>query len=274
MIGDPYVRRGCYYPIYSVINRSPRAVILGHSMTRRMDTYLREQYRTQGYQPSIDQGIARTGVLAAEMMRLDYSFAEIDFRSCPFAYSYSHNADIDDEILALSALDPDIILISLGSNDLIFPDTDPTLLADRICEIADSIDTRRRARQFVFVSCLDRAAAPVNFSDRMEEFNNALESLCENRTDFLFYRIRGFSFDQSGNPLPVATWSDDGIHPSKEGKYFAKFAYEIRAALLAALPYFGFQLAFSMPCPPPSHVNFRGGPPPPPPPPPPAVPVA
>ena len=52
--GDPYIQKGCYYPIASVVHRQPWAVILAHSMTHRMDDFLWSQYLEQGFQPLVN----------------------------------------------------------------------------------------------------------------------------------------------------------------------------------------------------------------------------
>ena len=81
----------------------------------------------------------------------------------------------------------------------------------------------------------------MDFRDRMHEFDSVLETLCENQIDYV---LQGevFFLSLKGNPLLVAAWSQDGIHPAKNTRYFAKFAYEVHAALIAALPFLGFSL--------------------------------
>ncbi len=255
------------------LGRQPRVVVLGHSFTRRVDSRIWDEFVNLGLQPAIDAGMVSVGQLTAHALRVDHNFAKVDFRHCAYADSYDDNTDFADELLAVAALAPDLLLVCLGSNDLIRPHVDPGYVAYRLFTSMSLLVQSSSVRCVVFLSCLDRDVPFMNFRPRMLMFNRTLASLCYESDCCLFYRVRGFACDSQGLPLLVRAWASDGAHPDRNSCYFVKFLYELRAALLGALAPLGLMLFSDTLTSPPYRKDSDDREPPPSPPPSPAIPV-
>ena len=86
MLRDPSVCRPPFtFFIPNALGRLSRAVVLGHSFNGRVDDYMHVEFVRCGQQPDIATGCLRTGVLTADMLWVNCSYYEVDFRHSPFA---------------------------------------------------------------------------------------------------------------------------------------------------------------------------------------------
>ena len=165
-----------------------------------------------------------------------------DYVARVFLYGVSgakvHNFNIPR--LMLSRIRPSIILLDLGTNDLV-GGAKVSVLVNGLRDMA--IDLRDDLQAVVVImSVLYRAEGlggftPESFKHEVEKFNLELSLRVKDDANVVFHKHKGFWEQEMGGKkveLPIESWSRDGIHPnSSQGRL--RYKKSIRAAMVKAL---------------------------------------
>ena len=122
----------------------------------------------------------------------------------------------------LVTLKPTILIIDLGSNDLSafhHGHSDIMKLTSRYYESILKLLKASGASLAYICSCLPRNAniarqTPQQFLQSMHTFNTSMKAYCCTNNKLIFHTHKGFINDPNRQPLPISTWSRDGIHPN------------------------------------------------------------
>jgi lysophospholipase L1-like esterase len=203
-------------------------VILGHSFVAGLDQHYRAKF--SGHPDAYEAHIANDLHVSNHIRRvflLGVSGASIPSYEVP--------------IFTMSQIRPSIILIDLGSNDLL-RNFDNTFLAGTLFQIAQFCKEAFQAPVGI-CSVLPRTGhlgdcTPERFECAMTIFNNLLRSMADQDSRIFYHSHIGFweTQDRQGHKtkLPVSEWSLDGIHPNHPNGR-KKYKNSLRNALCKAL---------------------------------------
>ena len=143
--------------------------------------------------------------------------------------------------LSLNNLKPSLILIDLGTNDLV-AGLEPLIVAEKIFSLARHLENSYKAVVGV-CSVLYRADHLVQsvqtFEQNVHVINSHLRLMASKEDKIFFHMHKGFwETEEQGKKLKmsVQVWSHDLVHPNNQiGR--AKYKNSIRNAISAALHY-------------------------------------
>lgn len=144
--------------------------------------------------------------------------------------------DVTEKNMGLVALEPDIVLLEMGTNDLV-GFRDPASLARSLREKAQEIQKKCKAVVGI-LSIIPREGglgglSVEEFEFRRASVNRAVAILVRGERAIFACKHKGFTEVQCGGekfPLEVSDWSEDGIHPnSREGRI--RYKKSLRTAL-------------------------------------------
>ena len=190
----------------------PSVLVLGHSFVRRMRDYLY-------YFQNMDLGLAQIGHITYHGVGGHTVF------------------DLWDEISFIDAMNPDILLLEIGSNDLSFNLTQPAVLVDELLKFVWLIKQRCSISQVAIFQVFYRSQAykPRRKQRDFMEYNQAVYMF----NDILYERLCCPSFQAMGvhyhklkgiwNPFEVYLRSD-GVHLNQNG--MKKHAHHYKQAII------------------------------------------
>ena len=185
-----------------------KVCILGHSFTSRADRYLRDMGIENLNLPRISHNISLNGRGGA------------------------HFSDLIEMFNQTGVLQPDILVLDFGTNDLFNSNLVPTLsLARQYFNLAKHMLDHYGVKHIIILEVLPRTSwgrygAPHSFSARVISFNNAIKSLVlhlDHTAPITFWFNKGF-------PSKIESFISDGCHLNAEG--MAKYIKSIRRAVI------------------------------------------
>ena len=217
------------------LGRRPRLIILGHEWVGQVNRMMRQFMARFGFDDDVNQGTISLGWIYAHLLMLSRRFSEVHLRMAPMATNRSGDDIIEDEILAINALSPDIILIHLGGNELIDRYYNPVDAATDVYNLGRRLLSSCSSLHIAFIGCVNRLGGPHDFMDRVMAFNYSLNQLAGSSPNMSFHKLRGFQTMPDGSPLPVSRWSINGFTPNPASHFFMKYLHELRLAAFKSL---------------------------------------
>lgn len=212
------------------MNRRYSGLILGHSFVARLRSAVQ-----------LECGTAMSLCTAAPVfLKLEKRFKTIDIRG-------RSGANVKDMILFINEIGnrrPDVVIFDVGSNDLCScsVDCDAKQIAQNLVSLGNLLTIGYGIRTVVFCSVIFRkkcrGISHCVFVERAKVFNKKLFDLCGENPQLKFYSHSGFWRDNdTGGPMPVGQWSQDGIHPGPQvaSHGFWKYQRNIRRCLLESI---------------------------------------
>ena len=216
----------------------PDVLLIGHSFIRRARDYLitPESGKLQGRDISESRPhIARIAAAKAELahgVRGLYTAAQ----------GINLVADLWKAEPSVMNIHPAIIVMHDGSNDLshiVDPQT-ASALADSVIEFGLRLHSEFGVQTVIFNSAVARDSHNMStdadtFLQCMNNYNATLRQASELHQALIFNHLRGFykrKVNNQDEPLPVASWSSDGIHCNPQ--YMNKYIQRTRFAILRA----------------------------------------
>ena len=197
--------------------------MVGHSFVSRYDLYWRVKYKQDPYvELSIPHEISVDDYIEA-VYTLGKGGARI--------------ADPHIPLYFLKQIQPDLILLEYGSNDIV-SGISPDYIARWVFNLAFVLAQKLSCKVGI-LSILPRAARLGNmsedqFHDAMTYINGYIKWLCRNDDNIYFHNHSGFYETRDDNNkrirLPVSSWSADLIHPNPTVG-FTKYSNSIRNAI-------------------------------------------
>ena len=146
--------------------------------------------------------------------------------------------------LVLRRIDPLIILVELGTNDLAAGVRAP-VVADSLQVLAQDLHHRYRAVVGV-MSVLPRDKGlqdmtAKEFREEVQQLDDILKQCWVGSSAIFYHKHKGFWEMQDKSKkfdLPVSAWSKDGIHPNSE-RGRARYKSSLRTAIYKALKSLG-----------------------------------
>ena len=205
-------------------------VIIGHSFVARLDNALLME-RPAGC-------IVPQQLLTPVQLEVDdiYKHIYIEGRSGAKIGSLTQAVDLTGSLRR-----PNVVMFMAGSNDLCDAGADPMQVATDLLSLMDYMQTAYDVPLVVCCGAVPRDRCrditAEEFRTRACTFNKCLRQGCPPGSGRKYVSFKGFWSDgPQGNPLPVAAWSADGIHPGPDvASYgFHKFRRNVRKFLLSA----------------------------------------
>lgn len=140
----------------------------------------------------------------------------------------------------LSKINPKLIIIELGTNDLVQGES-PDNLALQLVHLAKHCNQQYNT-VVALCSVLPRNQGlfnltPDSFRCQMADTNSRLKTLVDSEQNIIFHTHKGFwNLEVNGRKerMAVGVWSDDGIHPNScEGR--KKYKNSLRTVICKAL---------------------------------------
>lgn len=212
--------------------------VLGHSFVSSYSDHLFHNYEKKGYfeayGPECFENFVAFNLSVDENVDNVYLFGQSG--ATVSDYSVPRNF--------LSMCRPRIILLDLGTNDLVNQSfrEDPLIVGGKIMKLACSLVYEFSA-VVVLLSIVPRASGTGVFSEewflsRARDVNGYLKWACFREKSVFFRRMRGFycveNKDGSNSRREVSEWSRDGIHANnEEGRHL--YAKNLRGAISEGL---------------------------------------
>ena len=127
-------------------------------------------------------------------------------------------------------LQPQIVILEIGSNDLSPPDARPEVVGSKIETLVQRLHAECRVETIVVCQTINRAAGlrdPPSFIDRVALLNQYLSVVLETLPFAVFWRHKGF------RQPTVRILCRDGVHLNAKGQYVLYRSY--RGAILSAI---------------------------------------
>ena len=185
----------------------------------------------------VSQSRQHLAIVAAQNARLAHCVRTL--------YSINLVSDLWKTDESTVSIEPDIVALSLGSNDLaqmraVDPDMVESLSAT-IIHFAQELLTKYTVKSIIINSIVPRThrilSTPAAFRANMEHFNSILSQWCDKNDNATYNHFRGFyahyEKDNTQSPLPVSHWSNDGNHPNDT--FMDKFLQRLRFAIMATV---------------------------------------
>ena len=211
-----------------------KAVIIGHSFVRRLrdEALPPPHFRLK----DVAWHHSQKAISLATNLALDEVYQEVYTVSDGLVF-------ISDLKLANSTLfnlKPELVVVDIGSNDIAnVALCEPTRMLDmatQVFEFADSIQGAQAVVNAVLPRTNNISGHPSVFRQNATQYNVCLSNLCDPSFRVTFNKMRGFHgrWNEVGleEPLPVASWSNDGIHCNATS--LERYRQRIRHAMLAA----------------------------------------
>ena len=168
----------------------------------------------------VSQSRKHLAIVAAENARLAHCV------SAPYTASDDVNlvSDLWKTDASTISIEPDIVVLSLGSNDLAQMQAVDRDMVESLCAIiihfAQELLTKYGVKSVIINSIVPRthriSSTPAAFLANMEHFNSIISQWCDKNDNATYNHLRGFyahyEKDNIQSPLPVSHWSNDGIH--------------------------------------------------------------
>ena len=191
---------------------SLRACIIGHSFVRRLGNDLERE--------GVGSRRRYSPCSAASQMVMAGLYSRI--------YIYGNEAytleQLESSIRTAARLNPDVVLLNVGSNDITSPRCNVEKLAIDLVAVAKRLQKEYRVKYVAILGIAPRTKWKCKhvsvdmFDERAYRLNELLKASVKHTQGIVYAAMKGFHHDQEGNPLPVNTWSDDGIHPAADGE--------------------------------------------------------
>ena len=205
-------------------------VIIGHSFVARLDNALIME-RPAGC-------IVPQQQLTPVQLEVDdlYEHIYIEGRSGAKIGSLTQAVDLTGSLRR-----PNVEMFMAGSNDLCNAGADPRQVATDLLSLMDYMQTAYDVPLVVCCGAVPRDRCrditAEEFRTRPARSTSVCIKVAHPGSGRKYVNFKGFWSDgPQGNPLPVAEWSADGIHPGPDvGSYgFHKFRRNVRKFLLSA----------------------------------------
>ena len=129
-------------------------------------------------------------------------------------------------------LQPQIVILEIGSNDLSPPDARPEVVGSKIETLVQRLHAACRVETIVVCQTINRAAGlrdPPSFNDRVALLNQYLSVVLETLPFAVFWRHKGL------RQPTVRILCRDGVHLNSKGQYALYRSY--RSAILSAIKF-------------------------------------
>ena len=184
----------------------PCVLIMGHSFVRRFELFLSK------------------GIDA--MVRWDLNLS----RSAQITFLGVGSHTVDKLSKCERRLQPQIVILEIGSNDLSPPDAMPKVVGSKIETLVQHLHAECRVETIVICQTINRAAGlrdPPSFNDRVALLNQYLSVVLETLPFAVFWRHKGL------RQPTVRILCRDGVHLNAKGQYALYRSY--RGAILSAI---------------------------------------
>lgn len=188
----------------------PKVLILGHSFVRRFAAFIAQ---------SVDKRVKNN---------LDLS------ESAQIALQGVGGRTVDKinvfDLQRVRKVQPDIVILEIGSNDLCPRDAKPEIVGSKIETLVQHLHAHFNVRFIVVCRTVARAACPrdnPSYNDRVALLNQYLDVVLEAIPFAEFWRHKGLRKPN------VSVLSKDGVHLNNRGQYALYRSY--RGAILYAL---------------------------------------
>ena len=195
----------------------------------------------------VSQSRKHLAIVAAENARLAHCVSAL--------YTASDDVNLVSDLWKTDAstisIEPDIVVLSLGSNDLAQMQAVDWDMVESLCAIiihfAQELLTKYGVKSVIINSIVPRthriSSTPAAFLANMEHFNSIISQWCDKNDNATYNHLRGFyahyEKDNIQSPLPVSHWSNDGIHPNDA--FMDKFSQRLRFAILATVKFLSWE---------------------------------
>lgn len=187
----------------------PKALILGHSFVRRFQLFL-------------DQGVDHRTVPGLNLSSVDIHFEGIGGRTVSKIFAY--------DLEYVRALQPEIIILEIGSNDLCEVGVRPETVGSNVESLVSTLHKVCQAAFIVVCQTIHRTTLPSHcpdYNSSVEILNNYLEVVLEPLSFAEFWHHKGLR--QPNVPI----LRRDGVHLNDHGNYALYHSY--RGAILFAI---------------------------------------
>ena len=204
-----------------------KVAVIGHSFVKRLQSAVTPRVGTRHQR---DRSTAKN-------MGVDNLYSGVEIRGKSGAKARDL-VGLVDHVCTKAGIDA--FVIDMGSNDLCQSSCDVEMLADSIFSVANYAHHGHGVRVVILCCVLNRGrcreVSPDIFAQRKAIFNDLMRGKVQSEKGLHFFMFSGFWHDHQGDPLPVAAWSSDLIHPGPNfaSVGFKKYLKNIRACLLMA----------------------------------------
>ena len=188
----------------------PHVLIMGHSFVRRFELFLSK---------GVDARVRRDLNLSRSAQ---ITFLGVGGRTVDKLSKF--------DLHLVRRLQPQIVILEIGSNDLSSPDARPEVVGSKIETLVQRLHAECQVETIVVFQTINRAAGlrdPPSFNTRVALLNQYLSVVLETLPFAVFWRHKGL------RQSTVRVFFRDGVHLNGKGQYALYRSY--RGAILSAI---------------------------------------
>ena len=190
----------------------PHVLIMGHSFVRRFELFL-----SKGIDARVRQDLNLSH-------SVQITFLGVGGRTVDKLSKF--------DLHLVRRLQPQIVILEIGSNDLSPPDARPEVVGSKIETLVRRLYAECQVETIVVCQTINRAAGlrdPPSFNDRVALLNQYLSVVLETLPFAVFWRHKGL------RQPTVRILCRDGVHLNSKGQYALYRSY--RSAILSAIKF-------------------------------------
>lgn len=216
-------------------SKLPVAMLIGHSFPKSLHDHLLVKYEAASRKHQ-SYAITSLETFAVRHIEVDRSIASLHMWGKGGSKVVS---DFDLTESEIREIKPDIVLLDLGTNDVVQPQVSTEAIIKGIWLQALLLKDVFGVDIVVLCSIVrretDARMTPQHFMSRAHIVNSTLRELCKQKGQgkIIYHLHRGFWRDTNMRPSEPSDWAKDGIHPNLPiGR--RKYKSSLKSALLKA----------------------------------------
>ena len=241
MIGEPNLVNIPCDAFTDVVQIVPvRALVMGGQSVANLELYCFQRTMELGYAEYVAQGSVGQHHLSATHLGVDLNFEEVHF--C-YMDGIS-DATSQHVVEMMDQAQPHILILDMMGEDLAYMHhgDHPSSVAESVFEKANMYRDDFGVPVVMVMSAIRRGQqmnCPIPVYDvRANAANTHLQTRCIGSDFVVFKRTKGFQCFPNGQPMPIESWTSNGVVPGPafETYGFIQYRRQIKSALLKAIP--------------------------------------